>query len=119
MPPLYTVFMLLQATPHWLALDREQRDALRDDALSRVFNHFPEVTLRFFDASAFHGRCSEVLVWETCDMPEYREALDALRSHELLGKPCFEVVDVIPSVAELWPSATAATKSALACAGVF
>jgi hypothetical protein len=119
MPVPYTVFMLLQATPHWLALDREQRDALRDDALSRVFNHFPEVTLRFFDASAFHGRCSEVLVWETGDLPEYREALDALRSHDLLGKPCFEVVDVIASVAEIWPSATAATNVVLARAGVF
>jgi hypothetical protein len=119
MPASYTVFMLLQATPHWRALDCEQRDALRDDALSRVFNHFPEVTLRFFDASAFHGRCSEVLVWETCDIPEYREALDALRSHDLLGKPCFEVVDVIPSVGETWPSATAATSAALARAGVF
>ena len=58
-------------------------------------------------------------MWETGDLPEYREALDALRSHDLLGKPCFEVVDVIASVAEIWPSATAATNVVLARAGVF
>jgi hypothetical protein len=98
----YTVFMLLQATAHWLALDRAQRDAQYDSALMQVFNRFPSVRLRYFDASAFHGRCSEVLVWETTDMPEYRDAVDALRAHPFLGKPFFEILDVIPSVPDGW-----------------
>jgi hypothetical protein len=65
-----------------------------------VCNRFPEVRLRFFDASAFHSRCSDVLVWETSDMPEYRDAVDTLRCDELLAKPYFEVLDVIPSMAD-------------------
>lgn len=83
-----------------------------------MFNHFPSVTLRFFDASALHAGCSQVLVWGTTDMPEYREALEALQAHDFLGKPCFEVVDVIPTLAEDWPALPGAPGSiqALACA---
>ncbi|WP_374566722.1 darcynin family protein [Ideonella sp.] len=96
----YTVFMLLKATAAWLALSADQRTAIYDGALLKVFNRFPEVRLRFFDASAFHGRCSDVLVWETSDMPEYRNAVDALRCDDLLAQPYFDVLDVIPSMAD-------------------
>jgi len=98
----YTVFMLLKATPHWLALDRAQRDVVYDNALMQVFNRFPSVRMRFFDASAFSGRCSDVVVWETTDMPEYREAVAALHQHAFFGKPCFEIVEVITSVPDGW-----------------
>lgn len=98
----YTVFMLLKATPHWLALDADARDALHDSALELIFNRFPAVRMRRFDASGLHGRCSEVLVWETTDVAEYRAAVDSLQRHPLLGEPCFEVMDVIPSVPDGW-----------------
>jgi hypothetical protein len=104
MTTTYSVFMLLKATPHWHSLAREERIAIRDDALSRVFNHFAAVTLRFFDASGLHADCSEVLIWETTDMAEYRAAVEALQAHAFFGAPCFEVVDVIPTLAEEWPA---------------
>lgn len=101
MPPRpYTVFMLLKATASWLALGKDERDAICDRARLKVFNRFPDVRLSFFDASAFHGRCSDVLVWEASDMPEYREAVDTLRCDELLAKPYFDVLDVIPSMSD-------------------
>ena len=96
----YTVFMLLKATARWLALSPDERDAICDRARLKVFNRFPDVRLSFFDASAFHGRCSDVLVWEAGDMPEYRDAVDTLRSDELLAQPYFELLDVIPSLAD-------------------
>jgi len=98
----YTVFMLLKATPHWQALGRDQRDTVHDSALMCVFNRFPEVRLRRFDATGLHGRCSEVLVFETTDVAEYREAVDCLHRHELFARPCFEIVEVIPSVPDGW-----------------
>jgi hypothetical protein len=103
MPPRpYTVFMLLKAHAPWLALSRDERDALYDSALVLVFNRFPSVRLRCFDASAFHGRCSDVLVWDTTDMPEYHEAVETLRQHALLDQRHFEIVDVIPSIPDGW-----------------
>jgi hypothetical protein len=94
----YTVFMLLRATARWRDLDADERESLRDSALVHVYNRFPAVRLRLFDASAFHGRCSDLMVWETTDMPEYRAAVESLRHHALLREPHFEVLDVIPSV---------------------
>jgi hypothetical protein len=94
MTTTYSVFMLLKATPYWHSLAREERIAIRDAA----------VTLRFFDASGLHADCSEVLIWETTDMAEYRAAVEALQAHAFFGAPCFEVVDVIPTLAEEWPA---------------
>ena len=98
----YTVFMLLKATAAWLALSRDEPDAHYDSALMQVFNRFPAVRLRCFDASAFHGRCSDVLVWDTTDMAEYHEAVETLRAHPLLGQRYFEIVEVIPSIPDGW-----------------
>jgi len=98
----YTVFMLLKATTRWLALDRAERDEVYDGALMRVYNHFPSVRVRFFDSSGFSGRCSDVLMWETTDMPEYRDAVASLHEHAFFGQPCFEIVEVIPSVPDGW-----------------
>ena len=99
---LILVFMLLKANPPWLALSRDERDALYDSALVMIFNRFPSVRLRCFDASAFHGRCSDVLVWDTTDIPEYHEAMQALRQHALLDQRHFEIVDVITSIPDGW-----------------
>jgi hypothetical protein len=79
-----------------------KRDALHDSALMLVFNRFPEVRMRRFDAAGLHGHCTEVLVWETTDVAEYRDAVDSLHQHDFFGRPCFEVVDVIPSVPDGW-----------------
>ena len=98
----YTVFMLLRATPHWLGLTRDERDEIHDSALMLVYNRFPEVRMRRFDASGLHGRFTEVLVFETTSVAEYRQAVDSLQLHELFGQPCFEVIDVIPSVPDGW-----------------
>jgi hypothetical protein len=98
----YTVFMLLKAQAPWLALSRDERDALYDSALVTIFNRFPAVRLRCFDASAFHGRCSDLLVWDTTDMPEYHEAVETLRGHALLDQRHFEIVDVIPTIPDGW-----------------
>lgn len=101
-PRPYTVFMLLAATPAWRALDREAREALCDDALLQVYNRFAAVRLRYFEASAFHGRCSDVLVWDVTDMAEYQAAVDTLQRHPLLGAGHFDVLDVIPSIPDGW-----------------
>ncbi|WP_395704190.1 darcynin family protein [Aquabacterium sp.] len=101
-PRPYTVFMLLQAQPDWQALPREQREALCDDALMQVYNRFAAVRLRWHDASAFHGRCTDVLVWETTDLPEYHEAVATLRRHAFLDRQHFALLDVITTIPDGW-----------------
>lgn len=98
MPRRYTFFMLLQATPGWRALGLDEQHTRHDALLVRVFEAYPELSLRRFDCAAFAGRCSDVLVWETSDVAQYQDAVAALRDGGPLGAAWFEVVDVIPAV---------------------
>jgi darcynin-like uncharacterized protein len=98
MTRLYTFFMLLQSTAGWRALELDEQHAHHDALLERVFESYPDLTLRRFDSAAFGGRCSDVLVWETSDVAQYYEAVAALRDAELLTRPWFEIVDVIPAI---------------------
>lgn len=94
----YTFFMLLQATPRWRALGADERLAHHDALLMRVFEGYPALRLRRFDSTAFGGRCSEVLLWETGDVAQYHHAVASLRECGLLGPALFDVVDVIPAI---------------------
>ena len=96
-----TFFMLLKATTHWRALDSDAQRAVFDLALMTVFNGYPELRMSRFNAGAFHGRCSHVIVWELdrgADVWQYEAAVDALHSQPFFAKPLFEIVDVIPGV---------------------
>ena len=97
----YTFFMLLQSTAGWRALELDEQHARHDALLERVFASYPELSLRRFDSAAFGGRCSDVLVWETSDVAQYHEAIEALRDAELLAHPWFEIVDVIPAIEDV------------------
>lgn len=94
-----TFFMLLKATHRWRGLEHDGQRAVFDAALQAVFNGFPDLRMRRFDASAFHARCTHVIVWELAhgaDLWQYEAAIEALHGQPFFGAPLFEIVDVIP-----------------------
>jgi hypothetical protein len=96
-----TFFMLLKATAHWRALDADAQRGAFDDALMIVFNRYPELRMSRFNADAFHGRCSHVIVWEAstdADVWQYVAAVEALHARPFFATPLFEIVDVIAAV---------------------
>jgi hypothetical protein len=96
-----TFFMLLKATAHWRALDTDAQRGVFDDALTTVFNGYPELRMSRFNAGAFHGRCSHVIVWELiagADVCQYVAAVEALHAQPFFATPLFEIIDVIPGV---------------------
>jgi len=96
-----TFFMLLKATTHWRALDIDAQRAVFDRALMTVFNGYPELRMSRFNAGAFHGRCTHMIVWELlddADVWQYEAAVDALHAQPFFAKSLFEIVDVIPGV---------------------
>ncbi|HKX39886.1 MAG TPA: darcynin family protein [Burkholderiaceae bacterium] len=102
MPRCYTFFMLLQSTSRWRTLSVDEQHAHHDALLMQVFEGYPELKLRHFDSTAFAGRCSDVLLWETTDVAQYYHAVEWLRDRGPLGAQWFEVVDVIPAVEDAW-----------------
>ncbi|WP_319024767.1 darcynin family protein [Microbulbifer hainanensis] len=94
----YTVFMHLNATRHWLSLSREQRNAFFGGEVAGILARYPLVRVRFYDVEAFSGRCSDIAVFETDSLRDYRFVIDALRDSEVYTRPYFEVVDIFPAV---------------------
>lgn len=103
MQPQRLFFMLLKATSHWRALDVDAQREVFDAALVTVFNGYPELRMTRYSAAAFHGRCSHVIVWELladADIWQYEAAVEALHAQPFFAQPLFEIVDVIPGVAD-------------------
>jgi Darcynin, domain of unknown function len=112
-----TYFMLLQASAHWRALDRDAQRSVFDRALERVFNGYPELRMSHYASGAFHGRCSHVIVWEAGDVAQYHAAVEALHAEPFFGAPLFEIVDVIQGVEAPDDDADTLRLSIAACAG--
>ena len=96
-----TFFMLLKATTHWRALDADAQRTIFDEALMTVFNGYPALRMSRFNASAFHGRCTHLIVWtliDGADEWQYEAAVDALHTRPFFAAPLFEIVDVIPGI---------------------
>ncbi|MCI3135139.1 darcynin family protein [Phenylobacterium aquaticum] len=97
-PPVFTLFMLLHSQPAWLALTRVERAAYVEAEVAPVLARWPQVAMRFYDAEAFTGRCTDLMVFETADLAAYAHLVDGLRDTAFLGRPYFEVVEIIPAL---------------------
>jgi len=93
----YTIFMLVRANKTWLALPPKDRFAFVDDAIRPILAAHRTVSLRFFDAEAFHAQASDVMMWSTDDLGAYMSLVEGLRETAFWGH-YFEVVDILPSV---------------------
>jgi hypothetical protein len=94
----YTFFMLLRSAPDWLKLGRADRQRFLVEQVRPVFARYPAVTMRFYDAEAFSGRCTDVAVFETDDLQAYTFLIDGLRDTPFFSHPYFEVLDIVPAV---------------------
>ena len=68
----YAAFMLVRVTPEWLALGKEEREAFEEGTLGPILErHAEKVGARWFDAEAFSGRHSDVVLFEAEDRSAY------------------------------------------------
>jgi len=93
----WTVFVLLRATPDWLAQSEQDRETISQSCLGQAMVD-DRVTMRFYDAEAFSAPCSDVAVFETRDLGAYYFVMERLRSTALFSTPYFEVIQIIPAI---------------------
>ena len=92
-----TVFMLVRATPAWLALTPNDRFAFfAREIVPRIAAH-PQVRMRFYDSEFYNARVSDVLAWEVADRHAYELVVEGLRETAWWGG-YFEVVEILPAV---------------------
>ena len=94
---MLTIFMLLNATTEWLRLSPQQRERVVAAEVAPIFAASANLRLRFYDAEAFSGRCSDILTIEADALDDYTTAIDALRNSPVYTVPYFNVVDIIPT----------------------
>ncbi|MBZ4321052.1 darcynin family protein [Streptomyces huiliensis] len=83
----YGIVLTYTVAPRWLALSRDERNAMRAAHLEPVFAAFADrVRARFFDAEAFSGRCSDFVVLETEDLGAYYFLVEALRDTPVIAE---------------------------------
>ena len=92
----YTIFMLVKTTPAWLALPPKGRFAFVGEVLQPILQKHPLVKMRYFDAEAFNTRASDVIMWQTADLPQYESLVEHLRE-TLFWDHYFAVRDIVPS----------------------
>ena len=96
-------FILLRALPAWLQLPREQRNTIATTALGKALSLSTAqqpLSLRHFDAEAFSGVCSDIVLCETGDMLQWHCVMEILRDSPLFSAPYFELVHIIPALEE-------------------
>ncbi|QCR38224.1 hypothetical protein C1N62_19070 (plasmid) [Nissabacter sp. SGAir0207] len=94
---MITIFVLLKTTKEWLRLARAERNRIADSVLSTVLAD-SSVTLRMFDAEAFTTKCTDVAMFQAEDMQAFYFVIERLRDSELITKPYFEMVEIIPTI---------------------
>lgn len=106
-----TVFLLLEATPAWLALSREERSQIADPAMADAFAR-PGLSCRYFDAEAFHARISDVAMIEADSPQDYYFAIERLRDSDLIARGYFRMVDIVPAYEDGFRAYEAASDAA-------
>lgn len=94
----FTVFMLLTALPSWLSRTRAERGRISEETLGTALSRHPGITMRFFDAEAFSGRCSDIAMFSTDDLSDYYVLVEELRDEPLFTVPYFRVEDIIVTI---------------------
>ncbi|MFI9724120.1 darcynin family protein [Streptomyces sp. NPDC052396] len=83
----YGIVLTYTVTPRWLALSREERNAMRAAHLEPVFAAYADrVQARFFDAEAFSGHFSDFVVLETEDLGAYYFLVEGLRDTPVISE---------------------------------
>ncbi|MCG8589231.1 MAG: darcynin [Proteobacteria bacterium] len=93
----FSIFLLVRATSHWLALAPEERFAFLDAEIQPRLAAHPQVRMRFWDTEHLNARISDVILFETQRLDQYRSLIEGLRESRFWGH-YFEVLEILPGI---------------------
>lgn len=99
----YTVLVLMNATPQWLSLSRDDRSKFFEKELLPIFGKVSQtVDVQLFDSEYFHATVSDFLIISTTELDDYKLLIEMLRDTKVYGVPYFEIVDIIVGQEEMF-----------------
>lgn len=93
----YSIFMLVRATPQWLALSPKQRFAYLDKEIQPRLAAHPQVAIKFWDVEHMNARVSDVILFETRNLRQYQSLIEGLRETLYWGH-YFEILEILPGI---------------------
>jgi hypothetical protein len=92
----YTILVLLNATPNWLSLSRDERNEFFAKDILPIFKRLSKtVKAGFYDSEYFHSAVSDFMIITASDLDEYKLLIELLRDTKIYSIPYFEVKDII------------------------
>lgn len=92
----YTILVLMNATPKWLSLSRDERSQFVEKELTPIFVRVSQtVTVQLFDSEYFHASVSDFMIVTTTKLDDYKLMIELLRDTKVYGVPYFEIKDII------------------------
>jgi hypothetical protein len=99
----HTILVLMNATPSWLSLTREDRSRFFEKELTPIFKRVSKtVEVRLFDSEYFHASVSDFMIIRTTNLNDYQLLIELLRDTKVYGVPYFEIKDIIPGQENLF-----------------
>lgn len=99
----HAAFLLLTATPAWLALDGRERERIVANELRPILDrHRRAVSARYYDTEAYTARASDLLMLEFDHPGAHAKLIDELRSSPMFGVPYFKLEDLLVGQQAAW-----------------
>lgn len=92
----YTILVLMNATPKWLSLTRDERSKFVEKELTPIIQRVSKtVKVSFYDSEYFHSSISDFMIVSTTVLDDYKMLIELLRDTKIYGVPYFEIKDII------------------------
>jgi hypothetical protein len=92
----YTILVLMNATPKWLSLSRNERGKFVEKELTPIILQVGKtVKVSFYDSEYFHASVSDFMIVNTTVLDDYKLLIELLRDTKIYGIPYFEIKDII------------------------
>ncbi|WP_300671344.1 darcynin family protein [Soonwooa sp.] len=103
--PPYTILVLMNTTPDWLSLSRDERSQFFTKTIQPIFiEKSKSVSVKLYDSEYFHAQISDFMILETQDLDEYKFIIEKLRDTKVYGVPYFQIKDIIIGQQDLFES---------------
>lgn len=92
----YTILVLMNATPKWLTLSRDERAKFVETNLAPILAEVGKtVKVQLFDSEYFHAKVSDFMIISTTILDDYKLLIECLRDTKFYGEPYFDIKDII------------------------
>ena len=101
----YTILILMNATPEWLSLTRNERSIFFENEVTPIFEKVGNsVKVKLCDSEYFHAQVSDFMILETTNLDDYKYLIEKLRDTKVYGIPYFIIKDIIIGQQNLFES---------------